>query len=155
MTRRRRQPEAALQKCVVDHLRIRPAPNSVAFAVPNGGYRRPIEAAILKSMGTLAGVPDICCIREGRTFFLELKAAGGRLSPTQVAAHSLLASAGAQVAVADNIDAALKQLESWRLLRGTVARALTFRTTCRNRRMTIFRTESRGGADITNRRKVF
>jgi hypothetical protein len=116
---RRRQPEAALQKCVFDHLRIRPAPNTFAFHPANGGYRRPIEAKILKGQGVVAGVPDIVAIKDGRTYGLELKAPGGRLSPSQIAAHSLLISAGAMVAVADNIDAALRQLESWKLLRGT------------------------------------
>jgi hypothetical protein len=118
---RRQQPEAARQRAVIEHLRIRPAPNVFAFHPANGGRRSPIEAKILKGLGVTAGVPDIIAIRDGRAFFLELKAPGGRLSPAQIAAHSLLASAGAQVATADNLDAALRQLEAWQLLRGTVA----------------------------------
>ncbi len=30
------------------------------YAVPNGGYRKPREAARMKRQGTRAGVPDIC-----------------------------------------------------------------------------------------------
>jgi hypothetical protein len=117
---RRTQPEAAIQRAVFQHLRIRPAPNTVAFDVPNGGYWRSIEAAIMKSMGTMAGVPDLIIIKDGRAYGLELKAPGRKLTPTQIAAHSLLISAGAMVTVADTLDAAIRQLEDWGLLRGTV-----------------------------------
>jgi hypothetical protein len=113
----RRQPEAAIQRAVFEHFKIRSSPGAFAFHVPNGGWRSPIEAKILKSLGVTAGVPDIIIIRDSRTYGLELKAKGGKLTP-QIAAHSLLVSAGAMVAVADNIDAALSQLESWKLLRG-------------------------------------
>lgn len=34
-------------------------PTRLMFAVPNGGYRRPREAARMKLQGTKAGVPDI------------------------------------------------------------------------------------------------
>jgi hypothetical protein len=120
MSRRRQQPEAAIQRAVFEHLRCRPAPNTFAWHTPNGGLRSKVEAAILKGLGVVAGVPDIVAVRGDQMYCLELKSAGGRLSPSQIAAHSLLASAGAQVAVADNIDAALRQLEQWQLLRGSI-----------------------------------
>ncbi len=37
-----RRPEQALQKAVVQHLRIRGVPGLVFFHVPNGGHRKPI-----------------------------------------------------------------------------------------------------------------
>jgi hypothetical protein len=49
---------------------------------------------------------------------LELKAAGGRLSPPQREAHAAMRAAGATVAVAVGLDNALRQLERWKLLRG-------------------------------------
>jgi hypothetical protein len=75
----------------------------------------------MKGLGVRAGVPDLCCIRDGRAFFLELKSAGGRLSPAQIATHSLLVSAGAMVATVDSLDDALRWLECQGLLRGTMA----------------------------------
>jgi hypothetical protein len=91
-------------------LRIRPATGVFAFHCPNGGARRPIEAAILKGLGVVAGVPDVIAIRDGRTYALELKAPGGKLTENQRATHSAMTRAGAQVAVADNLDDALDLL---------------------------------------------
>ena len=115
---RRSQPEAAIQRAVFQHLNLRGARNIFFFHVPNGGFRRPIEAAILKGLGVTAGAPDVIAIKGGRTYCLELKAPGGRLTLTQVTVHDALRAAGASMAVADNIDAALRQLEEWQLLRG-------------------------------------
>jgi hypothetical protein len=56
MTRRFR-PEDQIQRAVFQHLRIRGAPNLFAFHPANGGYRRPIEAAVLKGLGVRVGVP--------------------------------------------------------------------------------------------------
>ena len=47
MRPRRRSPEAAIQRCVFQHLRARGAPGVFAFHPANGGYRTPIEAAVL------------------------------------------------------------------------------------------------------------
>src|SRR6185312_11840898 len=105
------QPEAQIQRAVIQHLRLRPAADVFAFHVPNGGARRPIEAAILKGLGVTAGVPDVIAIKGGRAHCLELKAPGGRLTDAQKTVHDALRAAGASVAVADNIDTALRQLE--------------------------------------------
>ncbi len=78
------RPEQIIQRAVFQHLRARKAPRTFAFHVPNGGKRRPIEAAIMKGLGVVAGVPDIIAIREGHTFALELKADGGKPSAKQI-----------------------------------------------------------------------
>src|SRR5438045_8279985 len=113
MTRRRRQrPEDSIQRAIVQHYRQRAAPGVFMFAVPNGGYRRPIEAAIMKATGTVAGVPDTIWIKDGRIFAIELKAPGGRLSDAQLATMAEMREAGAVVAVATGIDEALCKLEN-------------------------------------------
>ena len=66
MTRRRARPEDAIQRTIVQHLETRGVPGLVWFAVPNGGYRRPVEAAIMKGLGVKAGVPDVIAIHNGR-----------------------------------------------------------------------------------------
>jgi VRR-NUC domain len=98
MSRARRlaQPEAAIQRAVFQHLRTRPAPGLFCFHVPNGGFRKPVEAAILKGMGVRAGVPDVICIHDGRTYALELKADGGRLTDSQQRVLIALRAAGAR-----------------------------------------------------------
>ena len=81
---RRARPEAAIQRCVFQHLRARGAPGVFAFHPANGGYRKPIEAAMLKAMGLVAGVPDVIAIHQGRVYGRELKAEGGKPTPKQV-----------------------------------------------------------------------
>lgn len=57
------------------------------FAIPNGGKRSLVTAAMLKATGVKAGVPDICLpvARGGyHGLYIELKRIrGGRVSPDQ------------------------------------------------------------------------
>jgi hypothetical protein len=46
-------PEAAIQRAVFQHLRTRATPGVFAFHPANGGYRKPIEAAIFKGLGVV------------------------------------------------------------------------------------------------------
>lgn len=112
--------ENQIQRGVIQHLRARAAPGVFAFHVPNGGYRKPIEAAILKGLGVVAGTPDIFAIKGGHCFALELKAEGGRISDNQHATIARLKECGATCAVAFGLDKALIQLENWGLLKGAV-----------------------------------
>src|SRR5579864_4755429 len=114
-------PEQAIQRAVFQHLAARPAPNVFAFHPANGGQRSPIEAAIMKGLGVVAGVPDVFVVKGGAVFALELKAPGGRVSPSQVEAQEALRAGGATVATATGLDDAIAQLEAWGLLRGTAA----------------------------------
>lgn len=115
---RRRSPEAQIQKAVVEHLAWRARPDVFAFHVPLGGYRKPVEAAILKSIGTVAGIPDLILLFESRVYALELKSEKGRLTEVQRVVHDRLRRAGALVAVAVGIDQALECLSAWGLLVG-------------------------------------
>jgi hypothetical protein len=121
MTRLNR-PEQQYQRAVIQHIAWRARPGVFAFHVPTGGWRSRVESAILKAIGTVAGVPDIICIFQGRVYALELKAERGRVTDVQRVVHERLREAGAHVAVAHGIDQALAQLEAWNLLRHNVAR---------------------------------
>ena len=55
ISRRRQRPEAAIQRAIFQHLRTRAAPGVFAFHCPNGGYRKPVEAAIMKGLGGVDG----------------------------------------------------------------------------------------------------
>lgn len=118
-----RRPEDEIQRAVFKHIAQRGARGLFAFAVPNGGYRRPAEAAILKGLGVTAGVPDVIAVHEGRCYALELKAKGGKLSENQEKAGRALEAAGARWAVCEGLDAALFTLENWGLLRGQASLA--------------------------------
>jgi len=116
--RRRQRPEDAIQRTVFAHFAVRGARDTYFFAVPNGGYRSPVEAKIMKGLGVHAGTPDIVIIRDGHTYCIELKAPGGKLTAAQKEAHAALRAAGAAVACAYGLDEAIKTLEQWGLLRG-------------------------------------
>jgi hypothetical protein len=109
----RARPEQIIQRAVFDHLRLRAAPGVFAFHVPNGGYRKPIEAAIMKGLGVKAGVPDVVAIREGRCYALELKARRrpGHTETTGIDCSDVCA-------IAEGLDRALATLEAWGILKG-------------------------------------
>ncbi len=115
-----RRPEQALQRAVVEHLRLRGVKGLVFFHVPNGGARRRIEAGILKGMGVRAGVSDLILVHAGKIFAMEFKAPGGRATEAQMAFLSDIDAAGAFTAMPEGLDAALATLEAWGLLRPAV-----------------------------------
>jgi hypothetical protein len=110
--------EDAIQRAVFQHFRARAAPGVFAFHPANGGYRKPIEAKIFKGLGVTSGVPDVIAIKDGRTYALELKAEGGRLTEAQERVLIALRAAGATATHVHGIDQALATLERWGLLLG-------------------------------------
>jgi hypothetical protein len=116
---RRNRPEDQIQRALFEHIRLRGMPGLVAWHTPNGGARSPIEAAIFKSIGVRAGIPDVLALHEGRLYGLELKATGNKPTLTQTATMAALREAGATVETAIELDAALEQIEAWGLLRGS------------------------------------
>jgi hypothetical protein len=118
MRYRRKRAEDAIQRVLLQHLRLR-APRDCFFThFPAGGIRSPIEAAILKGLGVRAGVPDLLIVFEGTLYGLELKADGRKRTALQEETQDALRRAGAVVATAVGLDGALKQLEAWNLLKG-------------------------------------
>jgi hypothetical protein len=75
----------------------------------------------MKSLGWMAGLPDVFAVHNGRVFALELKAEGGRATDQQLATIAALHEAGAFTAIAEGLDRALAVLESWGLLLGRVS----------------------------------
>lgn len=120
------RPEQAIQHAVVLHLKARAEPHVFFWSTPNEGRRGYVAAAALKASGLTAGVPDLLILKSGNLHALELKAPGGRLTPSQRLVMDRMEECGAQVAVAHSIDEALVTLEFWGILkrnanRGTAA----------------------------------
>lgn len=122
-----RHAEAEIQAAIVSHLRLRAVPNLTWWHTPNGvqlGGKRnkkgvAIQGARLKGLGVRSGVSDIIAVHDGKIFALELKAPGGRPSPSQLEFLADMERAGASVCLAIGVDAAIRALEMWGLLRGT------------------------------------
>jgi VRR-NUC domain-containing protein len=83
----------------------------------NGEWRNKITGAKLRRMGLIAGASDLLLWHEGKSFALELKAPGGRLSEAQKLFCARFNNAGGHTAIAYGIDDALACLKSWGLLR--------------------------------------
>jgi hypothetical protein len=101
--------------------RVARLPGLFVFHYPAGGWRSPVEAAIFKSLGVIAGIPDIIIIHDGHCYGLELKTEHGRLTQIQLETQERMRAAGATVSTAIELDAALEQLERWGLLRPDVS----------------------------------
>lgn len=112
-----KRPEQAIHKAVVAHLNMRSEPGVFFWHTPNEGKRGWVNAAALKAMGMTAGVPDLLILKAGQLHALELKAPGGRLTPSQRAIMERMMECGALVAVARSVDEALVTLEFWGVLR--------------------------------------
>lgn len=123
------RPEQELHKAVAAHLRQRGVAGLVWWHTANGmfaGGKRnrkgvAIQGAIMKGLGVRAGVSDIIAVHDGKIYALELKAPGGRATEAQLQFISDIDKAGAYTCLAEGLDAALRVLESWGLLRGIAA----------------------------------
>jgi hypothetical protein len=114
---RRRQPEAQLQRALVEYLRWCTRGDVWFTHLANGGARTAIEGAIFKSLGVRAGAPDLLIIRAGQPIFVECKAPGRKPTLTQLECHDALLRAGATVETFDDVDAALAFLRRLGVLR--------------------------------------
>lgn len=77
--------ESKLQRMCVQWFRIH-FPHLTMFAIPNGGRRGKVEAAIMKGEGVLAGVADLFLMlpnMEYNGLFIEIKTPDGRQSDSQ------------------------------------------------------------------------
>ena len=112
--KRRRTPEADLQRAVVTALRfalakgaiIHHCPNEITEAGPRGAKRQ----AILVGMGVHPGFADLMVLCAGRILFLELKSLKGRLNPAQEAFRDEVTAQGFGWALVRSLDDALGAL---------------------------------------------
>lgn len=122
-----RRQEQTDHRIIVTHLRARGARGLLWWHTPSGmvaGGKRnangvPINAAIMKGLGWRAGISDFLALHLGRFYALELKPLkGGRATAAQLEFLDDVRTAGGFAALCHGIDAALRTLETWGLLRG-------------------------------------
>jgi hypothetical protein len=113
-----RRIEDGLQRGICDMLMMAGRKDLVWFAVPNGGARSKIEAAIMKGLGVKAGAPDLLLVipPAGRIAGLELKAPGKTPTPAQIYMGKAIVDAGGYFADCDSIDKAIRILSTWRAI---------------------------------------
>ena len=111
--RRNGNAEARLQASLIAWIRWC-APQTMVFAIPNGGLRGKAEAARLRWTGTLAGIPDLAVLAPGgRVFFLEVKTADGRLSTEQREMFDRFVALGIDAAVVRSIADVRQAFHVW------------------------------------------
>jgi hypothetical protein len=85
IARKRNNLESKLQRACIKWFKYQ-YPQEVIFAIPNGGKRSKIEAAIMKGEGVLQGVSDLF-VMSGKNgyngLFMEMKTGSNKLSPLQ------------------------------------------------------------------------
>ena len=114
--------EADIQRAVCQHLNARPVCGLVWFAVPNGGWRHHVEAAIFSGLGVRPGVADLILLHDATFFALEIKAhSKSRVSPAQRKFIADVKQAGGRAEIGFGLNDCLRKLEAWGLLRGHVA----------------------------------
>ena len=115
--KRMKREEDALQRQQVQYLRILESQGRLLFfAVPNGGKRSKIEAAIMKGLGVRAGVPDLVILHDQKCSFIENKSAKGRLSPSQMQFIDYCARHGYYFHLCSNFQQFLNTLYDWGII---------------------------------------
>lgn len=132
MTSKRNRPEQAIQRAVVEYLRILENLGELTFFhVPNGGGRSRTEAGIFKGLGVRAGVPDlVLMLPGGRTAFIEIKAPQGRMSQAQKTFKNTAETMGFPFIEARGVD------EVEKFVRGLIAVDLTGGRKCQKIKFT-------------------
>jgi len=106
--KRRGNPEALIQRAIIDRLRWF---DVLCHHSPNEGKRTAITGRRLKGEGMRAGWPDLACYGpNGEHALLEVKAPKGRLSDAQRECHAELARKGQVVRVVTSQDEAVSAL---------------------------------------------
>lgn len=86
------------------------------FHIPNGGKRSVIEATRFKSMGVIAGIPDMF-LAIGNVkyhgYFMEIKKPGEKLPDHQKKIHDLLRFQNYKVEVFSDTEAAIESVDRY------------------------------------------
>lgn len=92
--------ESKIQQDAIMHIWNKfPETRLCLFHIPNGMFSNAREGAKFKAQGVIAGVPDLVFVWAGKTHYIEVKTANGRLSPGQIELHKKWAEQGVQVNV--------------------------------------------------------
>lgn len=121
-----RRPSAGIRKAeptelqihiaVVQHLKYRARKGVLWWHSANGELRTKRDAAKLRAMGVVPGIPDLMIVADGKTFGLELKTSRGRLSTEQKSMLDRMQAAGVFTGVAYGLDQALAIISAWGLM---------------------------------------
>ena len=111
--------EHQVQKAICQYLDLQ---KIFYFAVPNGGHRHIKVASKLKAEGVKAGIPDLCILKDGFAYFIEVKrpktqdSPKGRVTKNQIEVFGKITDTGCKVEVAYSVSDVEEILRSWRII---------------------------------------
>lgn len=109
--------ESVLQQNCVKWFRLQyPKLALLLFAVPNGGARRRVEAAIMKAEGTTAGVSDLILLFPSRYYHglcIEMKWEKGKQQPSQKIWQRAVEEAGFKYVIARSFDQFMDEINTY------------------------------------------
>ncbi len=109
--------ESQIQQSCVKYFRLKHKKLALSlFAVPNGGFRKRIEASILKAEGALPGVSDLILLHPNRKYHalcIEMKTQIGRQSPNQRTWQYHVEQDGYKYVVCRSLDDFIKEVEDY------------------------------------------
>ena len=112
----RKHPEAILHRAIAALLEVAAPLHVLWWHTPNGEKRDRVTAAILKAMGTKAGVPDLLLYdcHTGYLHCIEVKAPGGYMTDAQRGWKTRFdQSPTGRYAVVRSLDEAIQVLLEW------------------------------------------
>lgn len=104
--------ESHIQRQMVSWFRLQ-YPKYIIAAIPNGGYRNPFEAKIMKGEGVLAGFSDLMIIADRNVLFLEVKTQTGKQSNLQKEFQDKVERMGFQYYVCRSLNDFVLTVEKW------------------------------------------
>ena len=110
-----KHPESELQRACVRWFKFQYAHELLA-AIPNGGKRSAIEAAIQQGEGVISGMPDLMLFRAKGQYHglgIEMKAPGGKLTDAQAQVHQALLLRDYKVVTCNSFDSFKKEVDSY------------------------------------------
>lgn len=110
--RKPRHIESNIQQQMVEWFKLE-YPRFMIAAIPNGGYRNAIEAAIMKREGVLAGFSDLIIIADKNVLFVEVKTKTGRQSALQKEFQKKVSLLGFQYSVCRSLSDFVLTIEKW------------------------------------------
>lgn len=109
--------ESRIQQACVMWFRLQyPRLARLLIAVPNGGGRSKVEAAIMKGEGVTAGASDLLLlVPSGKCHYLciEMKTAAGRQSPAQREWQAEVERAGGRYVLCRSLDDFMKVIDDY------------------------------------------
>lgn len=91
-------------------------PRLTIFAIPNGGARGRVEAAIMKGEGVLAGVADLFLLAPSKGchgLFIEMKTGTGRQSQSQKEFQAAVEAQGYRYVLCRSLEDFIEQVQDY------------------------------------------